>query len=206
MIAMVKKDKPRLSVVVVTILLAAVLLLSILQISGVIQLFGREDYDTGLSLDTTAEFYEQTKFYEPWDGDTWLKGAGNEAVKGDVEIVSWQQGQSSSKIVSRCDFQYHARARCEGFNCFYGYIVGVGLGRYWIQVNLIDSSGQETSIIETKRDWFDTTKVELIQGPLHSDYAGEGKGHYLPNTQLLGYRDGAEIDPELAGTEWMCPW
>lgn len=177
------------------------LLVSALQLTGIISLFA-DDYGTGLSLDTSADFYEHTKVYEPWPGYAWVRGTDDEIFIDEKEIVAWQPEQFSTKVTARADFEWRSNPRCEGWLCAFGYISGVILGTYWVTVDYIDVAGTATPIINTKTDWFDPVYVYWIRGAPSSRYESNN-GHRLPNAQ---YMDGGEVDEDLAGKNWHTNW
>jgi len=162
------------------------------------------NYGTGLNLDTSANFHAQEKSYQPFRGNNWIQGVDSEVIVYDKYIVSWQSGAYSQLITARASFQYHARARCEGWLCACGYAPGVVIGTYWTEVNYVEASGQTTKIIDTKNNWWDTRYVYWVRGADSSRYVS-GSGHYLPNV-LYDYPPGGGAWSDLQGSKWYMPW
>lgn len=162
------------------------------------------NYGTGLNLDTSANYYPASKSYQPFQGNNWMQGTSNEVLISDKYIVAWQSGQYSQSITARADFQYHARARCEGWLCACGYAPGVVLGTYWTVVNYVSPTGHTTKIIDTKNNWWDTNFVYWVRGAASSRYV-PGNGHYLPNV-LSDYPPSGGTWSGIQGSKWYMPW
>jgi len=199
------KRKNKVIVGMIAIVLIAVLLVSIFQMTGIFQLFG-DNYGTGLSADTSSNFGEHEKPYpydSGWEGRLFLKGnqgtSGNEIFTEPKYVVAWQGSSELSQQISvRTDFLYHARFRCEGL-CVFGYIVGSLLGRYWMVIDYTSTDGTVTNIVNTKNNYYNTNYIRVTRG-LVSDFKN-GEGHQLPNADYI-----TEDYNGLGNKQWHTAW
>jgi len=139
-----------------------------LLISPHIRLF-KEDYGTGLDIDTTTRKIEIYGHYNVKGKKIFYTDPNWEQLDSEVYIASWMPDEYSTKIVTTAKF-YLAGHR--GGICPYCW-QDIYFGQYFWVVQYIDTNNHWHTIINGENNWIDTNYVSIIQGDISGNIPGK---------------------------------
>jgi len=162
-----KRSRSNLKIAVISVVLIFVTIISVLQLTGIVDFFGlfADDWSTGLDIDTdTQEFAYWGDPNHESDGQQFFYTYPDDELLDDTRyVVSWQPSGYSVKIVTMGGhFWYHPRGTNMGISG--GPHPSIRLGRYWWMVEYMDVEGNTHLVIDGENSWIDTNRVHITAG------------------------------------------